>query len=54
MQFAILYLLLDVDAQSRMQAELDRVVASDEHVKLAHKSQLPYTHAVVNVSRELS
>ncbi|KAH7709572.1 Protein CYP-33C9 [Aphelenchoides avenae] len=53
MQFAILYLLLDVDAQSRMQAELDRVVASDEHVKLAHKSQLPYTHAVVNEIQRL-
>lgn len=48
--FGILYLTLDVDAQSRMQAELDRVVAADEHVTLAHKSRLPYTNAVIYVS----
>ncbi|KAH7684507.1 CYP-33A1 protein [Aphelenchoides avenae] len=53
LQFGILYLLLDVDVQSRLQAELDSVVAVDEHVTLAHKSQLPYTQAVLNEIQRL-
>ncbi|KAI1705037.1 cytochrome p450 domain-containing protein [Ditylenchus destructor] len=48
LSFAVLYLLLDVDVQSKMQEELDAVVGSDENVTIAHKSRLPYTNAVVN------
>ncbi|KAI1700079.1 cytochrome p450 domain-containing protein [Ditylenchus destructor] len=48
LSFAILYLLLDVDVQSKMQKELDSVVAADEKVIIAHKSRLPYTNAVIN------
>ncbi|KAI1706699.1 cytochrome p450 domain-containing protein [Ditylenchus destructor] len=48
LSFGVLYLLLDVDAQSKMQLELDSVVAADEKVTIAHKSRLPYTNAVIN------
>ncbi|KAI1705036.1 cytochrome p450 domain-containing protein [Ditylenchus destructor] len=48
LSFGILYLLLDVDVQSKMQEELYAVVGSDEKVTVAHKSRLPYTNAVVN------
>ncbi|KAI1695878.1 cytochrome p450 domain-containing protein [Ditylenchus destructor] len=50
LSFGILYLLLDVDVQSKMQHELDTVVAADEKVIIAHKSRLPYTNAVINIS----
>ncbi|KAI1705901.1 cytochrome p450 domain-containing protein [Ditylenchus destructor] len=53
LSFGILYLLLDVDAQSKMQLELDSVVAPDEKVSIAHKSRLPYTNAVVNEVQRL-
>ncbi|KAI1690960.1 cytochrome p450 domain-containing protein [Ditylenchus destructor] len=53
LSFGILYLLLDVDAQSKMQQELDSVVAADEKVTIAHKSRLPYTNAVVNEIQRL-
>ncbi|KAI1707807.1 cytochrome p450 domain-containing protein [Ditylenchus destructor] len=52
--FGILYLLLDVDVQSKMQQELDSVVAPDEKVINAHKSRLPYTNAVINEIQRLS
>ncbi|KAI1712526.1 cytochrome p450 domain-containing protein [Ditylenchus destructor] len=48
LSFGILYLLLDIDAQSKMQEELDRVVMPEEKVTIAHKSRLPYTNAVIN------
>ncbi|KAI1698652.1 cytochrome p450 domain-containing protein [Ditylenchus destructor] len=48
LSFGILYLLLDVDVQSKMQQELDSVVAADEKVIIAHKARLPYTNAVIN------
>lgn len=47
--FGFLYLLLDYDAQKRLQEELDSIVPHHEDVTLAHRSRLPYTNAVVNV-----
>ncbi|KAI1706662.1 cytochrome p450 domain-containing protein [Ditylenchus destructor] len=54
LSFAILYLLLDVDVQSKMQQELDSVVAADEKVIITHKSRLPYTNAVINEIQRVS
>ncbi|KAI1693121.1 cytochrome p450 domain-containing protein [Ditylenchus destructor] len=41
LSIGILYVLLDVDVQSKMQQELDTVVATDEKVAIAHKSRDP-------------
>ncbi|KAI1710236.1 cytochrome p450 domain-containing protein [Ditylenchus destructor] len=54
LSFGILYLLLDVDSQSKMQEELDKIVAPDEKVTIAHKARLPYTNAVINEVQRLA
>ncbi|KAI1713220.1 cytochrome p450 domain-containing protein [Ditylenchus destructor] len=51
--FAVLYLLLDVDTQTKLQQELDSVVAPGEQVIIAHKAKLPYTNAVVNEAQRM-
>lgn len=48
--FGVLYLLLDQEVQRKLQAEIDAVVPRGELVTLAHRSKLPYTLAVINVS----
>lgn len=50
LHFGMIFLARDVDVQSRMQAEIDAVVAEGENVTLRHRPHLPYTQAVVNVS----
>ncbi|KAI6183427.1 (pine wood nematode) hypothetical protein [Aphelenchoides bicaudatus] len=44
---AVAFLIRYPEAQKRMQAELDQVVGNDQMVTVSHKTQLPYTQAVV-------
>ncbi|KAH7706713.1 Protein CYP-33C9 [Aphelenchoides avenae] len=53
LRFAVLFLMLDVDAQEKLQAELDSVVGPGERVSMAHKAKLPYTTATVNEVQRL-
>ncbi|KAH7709062.1 Protein CYP-33C1 [Aphelenchoides avenae] len=53
LRFAVLFLLLDVDAQEKLQAELDSVVGPGDRVSMAHKAKLPYTAATINEVQRL-
>ncbi|ODM89554.1 Methyl farnesoate epoxidase [Orchesella cincta] len=52
--FAILFLLLNKEAQRKAQLELDQVVGSFSQISLSHKTSLPYTEAIVLETLRLS
>ncbi|KAH7723232.1 Protein CYP-33C9 [Aphelenchoides avenae] len=51
--FAVLYLLLDLDVQCKMQSELDKIAGEERMVTTGDRSSLPYTCAVVNEIQRL-
>ncbi|ODM87553.1 Farnesoate epoxidase [Orchesella cincta] len=54
LSFAMLYLILNTEAQRNAQQELDRVVGSSRQVFLSDKPTLPWTEAIVLETLRLS
>ena len=51
LSWGMAYLMLNPDMQEKLHQELSRVIGSDRLVTLNDKKNLPYTNAVINVSR---
>ena len=47
----VIHLMLAQSAQTRLQAELDSVIGSNRMIVMEDRPSLPYTCAVVNVSK---